>query len=84
MEKILCDERHRRIDEKFELAERRNNNHSEKIDRVEQSSTRLEERLSGLITQLDTLNTTLRWFIGLMVGAFVSFFFYAVQSGILK
>ena len=84
MEKILCDERHRRIDEKFELAERRINNHSEKIDRVEQSSTRLEERLSGLITQLDTLNTTLRWFIGLMVGAFVSFFFYAVQSGILK
>lgn len=84
MEKILCDERHRRIDEKFDLAERRINNHSERIDRVEQLNTRLEERLSGLITQLGTLNTTLRWFIGLMVGAFVSFFFYAVQSGILK
>ncbi|MFT9495831.1 hemolysin XhlA family protein [Anaerosolibacter sp.] len=84
MEKMLCDERHKRIDEKLDVAERRLNNHSERIDRIEQVNSRMEERLNGLIEQLGTLNTTLKWFMGILVGSFVSFFFYAVQQGIFK
>lgn len=82
MEPKICDERHKRIDEKLETTERRLNNHSERLDRVELVNSRLEERLSGLITQLGNLNTTLKWFIGLIVGSFVAFFFYAVQQNI--
>lgn len=82
MEKLVCEERHKRIDEKLNLAEKRLNNHSERLDRIEQVNSRLEERLDGLIDKLGTLNTTLKWFIGIIVGAFVSFFFYAVQQGI--
>jgi predicted nuclease with TOPRIM domain len=80
----LCKERHKRIDEKLDVAERRLNNHSERIDKIEQVNSRMEERLNGLIDQLGTLNTTLKWFIGLIVGAFVSFFFYAVQNNLFK
>lgn len=81
MEKI-CELKHDEIDKKFVTTERRLNNHSERIDKLEQSNVRLEERLDNLIKQLCSLNTLMRWFLGLMVGAFVSFFFYAVQQKI--
>ncbi len=81
---VLCKEKHKRIDEKLNLAETRLNNHSSRIDQLEQNNSRMDEKLKGLIEQLGTLNTTLKWFIGLMIGAFVSFFFYAVQNRLLK
>lgn len=81
MEKI-CEERHKGINEKFATAEKRLNNHSERIDKLEQNNVRMEERLDNLIKQLSSLNTIMRWFVGLLVGAFVSFFFYAVQQNI--
>lgn len=81
MEKI-CELKHAEVDKKFETTERRLNNHSERIDKLEQNSVRLEERLDNLITQLSSLNTIMRWFIGLLVGSFVAFFFYAVQQNI--
>ena len=84
MEKTICDERHKRIDEKLESHERRLNNHSERLDRIELANGRLEERLNSLITQLENLNKTMKWFITAIVGAFISFFFYAVQQGLFK
>ena len=84
MEKSACDERHKRIDEILDTQDRRLNSHSERLDKIEYVNGRLEERLDGLIDKLGTLNTTLKWFIGLLVGAFVSFFFYAVQQGLFK
>lgn len=83
MDKI-CEERHKRIDEKLALADTRLNSHSERLDKIEYINGRLEERLDGLIKQLGNLNTTLKWFIGLMVASFVAFFFYAVQQNIFK
>lgn len=84
MEKIVCDEKHKRLDEKIAVHERRLNNHSERLDKIELANGRLEERLNNLILQLEQLNKTMKWFIGLLVGAFISFFFYAVQQGIFK
>lgn len=80
----ICEERHRRLDEKIAIHERRINSHSERLDRLELTNGRLEERLNSLIQQLETLNTTMKWFIGLLVGAFISFFFYAVQQGLFR
>ena len=80
----LCDERHNRINEKLELHGRRLNNHSERLDRIELASGRLEERLNSLIAQLEQLNKTMKWFITALVGAFISFFFYTVQQGLFK
>lgn len=84
MEKTICDERHKRIDEKLELHERRLDIQSEKLDRIELASGRLEERINNLITQLENLNKTIKWFITALVGAFISFFFYAVQQGLFR
>jgi predicted nuclease with TOPRIM domain len=82
MEKI-CEMEHRRIDEKLDLAETRLNAHSERIDSLERNQARLDESIKGLVTQLAGLNSTLRWFIGLLAGSFVSFFFAMVQKGLM-
>lgn len=84
MEKSICDERHRQIDYRLDITEKRLNSHSERLDRIELASGRLEERLNNLIQQLEQLNKTMKWFIGLLVGTFVSFFFYVVQQGLFK
>lgn len=84
MEDKLCEARHKRIDERLDTQDRRLNSHSERLDRIEISASKLETRLDGLIEKLGSLNTTLRWFIGLLVGAFVSFFFYSVQQGLFR
>ncbi len=84
MEKSICDERHRQIDYRLGVAEKRLNNHSERLDRIELVNGRLEERLNNLITQLEQLNKIMKWFIGLLVGSFVGFFFYAVQQGLFR
>ncbi len=82
MEKIeqqiaqLCkeDERH----------EKRLDNHSKRLDMLEQFKSSTETEIKNLIDQIKSLVTTMRWFIGLFVGAFISFFFYAVQQGLFK
>lgn len=78
-----CRERHRNLDEKISAHERRINKHSERLDIIENGYSRLEERLSNLINQLNSLNITLRWFMGLILGGMVGFFFYAAQQGLL-
>lgn len=84
MDKSVCDERHNQINYRLDVTEKRLNSHSERLDRIEQVNSKLEERLEGLIQQLSNLNITMRWFIGLLVGSFVAFFFYAVQQGVVK
>ena len=78
----VCKQKHIRIDEKLELNERRLNDHSKRIDCLEQSQARMDESINSLVAQLTTLNTTLRWFIGIMTGSFITFFFTAVQKGV--
>ena len=84
MEKTVCDERHRQIDYRLDVTEKRLDNHGERLDRIELVNGRLEERLNNLITQLENLNKIMKWFIGLLLGGIVSFFFYAIQQGIFK
>ncbi len=84
METKIWEEKHRQIDYRLDVHEKRLNSHSERLDRIELASERLEERLNSLIVQLENLNKTMKWFITVIVGAFISFFFYAIQQGILK
>ena len=80
----LCEEKHRRVDETLTLHNRRLDDHDGRLDAIEQVSVRLEERLDNLIIQLGQLNTSLKWFMGLMVGGFTGFFFYVIQNGLFK
>lgn len=84
MEKELCTERHKRIDEKIEVHEKRINNHSERIDKIEQNQSRTDIKIENLCDQIGSLVTTIRWFTGLIIGSFVAFFFYAAQRGLIK
>ena len=84
MDKSVCDERHNQINYRLDVHEKQLNNHSARLDRIELVSGKLEERLNNLIQQLEQLNKTMKWFIGLLVGSFVAFFFYAVQQGLFK
>jgi len=67
-----------------ERHERRLNDHSKRLDILEQFKSSTETEIKNLIDQIKSLVTTMRWFIGLLVGAFISFFFYAVQKGLFK
>ena len=80
----ICKEKHKQINYRLDIQDRRLNDHSQRLDTIEKTNRRMEERLDNLIKQLATLNSTMKWFMGLMVGAFVSFFFYAAQKGLIK
>ena len=84
METKIWEEKHRQIDYRLDVHEKRLNSHSERLDIIELVNGRLEERLNNLITKLEDLNKTMKWFIGLLVGSFVAFFFYAVQQGLFR
>jgi len=80
----ICKEKHKRIDERLNTHDTRLNNHGNRIDKLEQFKSSTETEIKNLIKQIQSLVVTMRWFIGIMVGAFVSFFFYAVQNGLFK
>ncbi len=80
MEKSICEEKHRRIDEKFEVHERRLNNHGERIDALEQFKSSTETEIKNLIEQIKSLVVTMRWFMGLMVGTLLGFFIWYIQK----
>lgn len=84
MENELCKEKHKRLDEKITTHENRLNNHSSRIDKLEQNDTANAVRINNLCEQISSLVTTMRWFIGLLVASFVGFFFIAAQKGLIK
>jgi hypothetical protein len=84
MDKIICNEKHKRIDERLDVHDTRLNNHGDRIDKLEQYQSKTEAQINNLCEQIKNLVSTMKWFIGLLVGAFVSFFFYAVQQGLFK
>lgn len=80
----ICLEKHKRVDERLDIHETRLNNHSERIDKLEQRGSAVDYQIKNLCEKIDGLITTMKWFIGLLVGSFVAFFFYAVQHNIFK
>lgn len=72
------------VKDKLETHDRRLNDHSGRLDRLEQKGASVDVRIENLCEQLQSLTTTLKWFIGLLVGSFVAFFFYAVQHNLFK
>jgi DNA repair ATPase RecN len=84
MQEQVCIEKHKRINEQLQIHDRRLNDHAKRLDQLSEDSREYKIQIQNLCKDIGNLVTTLRWFIGLMVGAFVSFFFYAVQNGLFK
>jgi len=83
MDENICRQIREKINYRLEIEEARTNKHAERLDRIENNYNRLDERLSNLIEKLEVLNSTLKWFIMLILGGIVGFFFYALQLGVL-
>jgi hypothetical protein len=72
------------IEHQIEVHDVRLNEHSKRLDKLEQDSVALKTELKNLCENLKSLTTVMKWFIGLIVGSFAGFFFYAIQNNILK
>ena len=70
------------LKETLERLEKRINTHSREIDKLKEDSAILRTEIKNLCADLKSLTSTLKWFITAIVGAFISFFFYAVQNNI--
>lgn len=84
MELKVCEEKHKRLEEKISVHDIRLNDHGKRIDKIEQNQSKIDTKIENLCDQLKQLVSVLKWYIGLSVGALVSFFFYAIQHNIFK
>jgi hypothetical protein len=78
----VCEERHRRVDERLDTHERRLNSHSEELDKLSKSDAVNTTMIGQLIKKLDSLTTAVWALVVVFIGGLVSFFFYALQSKI--
>ena len=62
--------------------EKRINDHSERLDKLELQSGRLEERITALCDKLDVQTKAINWLIGLAATGLIGFFMYALQNSI--
>jgi len=72
------------IRDKIETHDKRLNNHGDRLDKLEQDGRELKTELKNLCENLKNLTSMMKWFITAIGGALISFFFYAVQTGIFN
>ena len=80
----VCKEKHKRIDEKLNTQEIRINNHSKRIDKLEQDRAEDRIEIKNLCKQLESLTNAIKFVGGPILAGLIGFFFYAVQNNILK
>jgi chromosome segregation ATPase len=80
----LCEQKHRQIDEKFKEHGGTLKEYNGRIGRIEQNERESKTQIQNLCETVKSLNTTIRWFIGLQIGGYIGFFFYAAQRGLIK
>ena len=80
----ICEERHKRIDEKFVTQEKRINNHSGRIDKLEQDRAEDRTEIKNLCKQLKGLTDAIKFVGGPIIAGIIGFFFYAFQNLIIK
>lgn len=68
----------------IDVHERRINNHSERIDKLEQNDVKRDIQIENLCKSIEGLTTSIKWALGLFIGSFVGFFFYTVQNHLFK
>ena len=76
----MCAEKHKQIDEKFKIDERRLNNHSDRIDKLEQFRSSTETEMKNLIEQIKNLVSTIKWFLRLSFVSLFGFFIWYIQQ----
>lgn len=67
-----------------DVLEKRVNNHSERIDLLERTSSARDKEIANLIQQLKETTSTMRWFIGVFFVSYMGFFIWFVQQGVRR
>jgi len=80
----LCSEKHKRLEEKCELHDKRLNNHGDRLDKLEQDNASFKAELKNLCENLKQLTSVLKGLIGLGATTLVGFFIYAIQNNLFK
>lgn len=55
-----------------------------RMDKNDRENAEFKIQIKNLCDNIKGLTTTMKWFMGLLIGSFVGFFFYAAQNGLLK
>ncbi|MBN1079321.1 hemolysin XhlA family protein [Clostridium botulinum] len=72
------------LKDKLDTHERRINNHSDRIDKLEQDNASFRTELKNLCDNLKQLTGVLKWLIALGISTLVGFFIYTIQTGIFN
>lgn len=68
------------IRDKLETHDTRLNNHSERIDKLEQFRSQSETEIKNLCEQIKSLVATMKWFMGLLVTLLLGFLIWYIQN----
>lgn len=80
MDEKLCNERMKVAEKHLGVVDSRLNNHSDRIDSLEQGTARFEVQIESLCSQIKDLVTTIKWGTGLLISVSVGFFVWYVQN----
>jgi len=60
------------------------NNHSERLDKIEQQQATFAVQIENLCSDLKDLTGVLKWLVGVLITTLIGFFIYMVQAGVIK
>ncbi len=72
------------VEYKIDACEKELNNHSNRIDKLEQQVAKFAIQIENLCSDLKDLTGVLKWLVGVMITTLVGFFMWAIQSGLFK
>ncbi len=68
------------LNHQIDIHEKRINDHSERLDKLEQEQSEFRANIGNLIQRVDSLINTLKWLIGLVGTGLIGFFFYMLEK----
>ncbi|MBV4417073.1 hemolysin XhlA family protein [Clostridium tyrobutyricum] len=63
----LCDEKHKRVDARLDLHDKRLNDHADRLDRLEQNEAENRTEIKNLINKMDDFISAIKWGLGVFV-----------------
>ena len=76
----ICEAKHKRVDERLDVQDKRLNNHGDRLDVLERYQSKSEEQIKNLCEQIKSLVTTIKWSMGLLITTLVGFIIWYIQN----
>jgi hypothetical protein len=84
MNDLVCTEKHKNIDNRFETHEKRLNSHADQLDVLAKSDAVNTIMITQICKKLDGLTTAIWALVLTFAGGLIGFFFYAIQTKIFN